>query len=426
MAAIRRRILAAALGAGAMVTVLAATAGRAAAVEIEYWQYFFEARVKAVDQLIKDFQAKNPGITVKHTHFPYDDYQTKVAAAIPAGQGPDVVQLFYGWLDGYIDAKLLQPLPADLFAPARIEADFFPMVKAMRRGDAYYALPTAVRSLAMFWNKKLFQEAGLDPSKPPASLDELVAMAKKLTKKDGAGNITQVGITMDMTAQDHHWWREILIRQFGGEPYTDDYRKVTYNSDAGAKALEYYVDLQRRHDVARLGFMDEAQAGFKAGRAGMHIDGSFRIGALERTRGLEWGVGELPAGPTGVKSNFASYWVNGITSRATGEKLAASAKFLDYLASPEAMQLWLKVVGELPARPAVALTPENSANPVFGPFIKGLAYAHATQFVDETQQRQIAIDMVHRVLLENAPIPTALQEAASKEQALLDRATARN
>jgi multiple sugar transport system substrate-binding protein len=224
-----------------------------------------------------------------------------------------------------------------------------------------------------------------------------------------------------MTAQDHHWWREILVRQMGGEPYTDDYRKVAYASDAGAKALEYYVDLQRRHGVAKMGFMDEAQAGFKAGRAAMHIDGSFRIGALERTRGLEWAVGELPAGPTGVKSNFASYWVNGVTTKAQGEKHDAAVKLMAYLVSPEAMQLWLKVVGELPARPAVALTPENVADPVYGPFIKGLEYAHATVFADETQQRQIAIDMVNRMLLENAPIPVALAEAAAKEQALLDR-----
>ena len=70
--------------------------GAANAVEIEYWQYFFDARVAAMEQLIEGFEAANPDITVKMTHFPYADYRTKVAAAIPAGEGPDVVQLFYG------------------------------------------------------------------------------------------------------------------------------------------------------------------------------------------------------------------------------------------------------------------------------------------------------------------------------------------
>lgn len=89
-------------------------AGSAQAVEIEYWQYFFEPRVKAMETLIENFEKANPDITVKMTHFPYADYRTKVAAAIPAGQGPDVVQLFYGWLNDYVNAQLIQPLPNDV------------------------------------------------------------------------------------------------------------------------------------------------------------------------------------------------------------------------------------------------------------------------------------------------------------------------
>ena len=55
-----------------------------------------------MEQLIENFEAANPGIRVEMTHFPYADYRTKVAAAIPAGEGPDVVQLFYGWLNDYV------------------------------------------------------------------------------------------------------------------------------------------------------------------------------------------------------------------------------------------------------------------------------------------------------------------------------------
>ena len=77
--------------------------GSAQAVEIEYWQYVFDSRVKAMDQLIEKFEAANPDITVKHTTFPYADYQTRVVAAKVAGQGPDVVQLFYGWLDQFVN-----------------------------------------------------------------------------------------------------------------------------------------------------------------------------------------------------------------------------------------------------------------------------------------------------------------------------------
>ncbi|HEY7601398.1 MAG TPA: extracellular solute-binding protein, partial [Methylomirabilota bacterium] len=93
----------------ALAMTLALAGGAAAqTVEIEYWQYTFAQRVQAIDELIKRFEAENPGIKVKHTHVPYDDFRLKIAAAIPAGQGPDVVQLFYGWLQDYLKAKLLQ------------------------------------------------------------------------------------------------------------------------------------------------------------------------------------------------------------------------------------------------------------------------------------------------------------------------------
>lgn len=404
----------------AAATSLAAlmAAAPAQAVEIEYWQYIFDARITAMDRLIANFQAANPDITVKQSTFPYADYRTKVAAAIPAGEGPDVVQLFYGWLNDYVQAELIQPLPADKFPAEKIDAEFFPMVGAMKIGGNYMALPTAVRSLALFYNKRMFQEAGYDA--PPESLDEMVEMAAKMTQKDGAGNITAEGLTSGMTAQDHHWWREGLLRQFGGAPYSDDNKTVTYNTEAGVKALQFYVDLEQKQGVTKSTFMDEPQAAFKAGRAAMHIDGSFRIGALKDTRGLDWAVAELPAGPDGTRSNYSSYWVNAITSKAEGEKFDAAVKFMDYITSDEAMQIWLETVGELPAKPSAAMTEANLADPVFGPFVAGLGYAHTTVFADESAQRQVMVDAVSRMLLEGQSAADSLSAAAAAEQTILD------
>lgn len=414
MRALKTWTLAAATSAAALLS------GAANAVEIEYWQYFFDARVEAMEQLIENFQAANPDITVTMTHFPYADYRTKVAAAIPAGEGPDVVQLFYGWLNDYVEADLIQPLPTEAFPPDRIDAEFFPMVRAMKGEDGrYWALPTAVRSLALFYNERLFEEAGIEG--PPQTLDQMVEAARKMTKRDSAGNITQVGITAGMTAQDHHWFREVLVRQFGGEPYLDDYKKVNYNSEAGIKALEFYTGLASGDDpVTSFGFMDEPQAAFKAGLAGMHIDGSFRIGSLADIRGLKWGVAELPAGPDGTRSNYSSYWVNAITTKAEGERYDAAVKFMDYITSDEAMQIWLDVVGELPAKPSVGMTDANTMNPTFGPFIKGLAYAHTTKFANESGQRQIMVDMVERMTLQGQSAADSIAEAAAAEQKLLD------
>lgn len=385
-------------------------------VEIEYWQYYFEQRVNAMEVLIENFEAANPGITVKMTTFPYADYRTKVAAAIPAGEGPDVVQLFYGWLNEYAEAGLIQPLPAETFPAERIEAEFYPMVGAMKRDGEYWALPTAVRSLALFYNTRILEDAGVEV---PTTLEELLAAAEATTQRDGAGNITSVGIAAGMNAQDHHWWREILVRQFGGTPYTDDYTSVTYNDEAGRAALEWYTNLAAPETgVTTFGFMDEPQAAFKGGRAAFMVDGSFRIGALNDTRGLKWGVTELPVGPNGEKSNYSSYWVNAITSSAEAEEYEASVKFMEYITSDEAMEIWLETVGELPAKPSAGAAATD--DPVFGPFIRGLEYAHTTIFADEAAQRGVMMDTVSRIQLEDASIEDALATAAEAEQKILD------
>jgi multiple sugar transport system substrate-binding protein len=410
----RKRFMLAGLIAG--ISLIASTAAQA--VEIQYWQYVYDTRVTAMNELIKNFEAANPDITVTQTTFPYDDYQTKVIAAQAAGQGPDVLQFYYGWLDQFRKGGVLQPLDPAVFPSAAIEADFFGIVDAVKRDGAYYGLPTAVRSLALFYNKNLMQEAGI--TEPPQTLDELVADAKKTTKTDGGGNITSEGITLDFAGQDHQWWREVLVRQFGGVPY-DDKGNVAYNDDAGVKALTWYTDLQTKEKVGSIGFMDEGQAAFKGGLAAFTIDGTFRLGSFKPITDFEWGVTELPANADGLRSNFASYFANGIGAGATGEKKAAAEKFLAYVTSPEAMQIWLKIVGELPARKAAALTDANLADPIYAPFLKGLDYAHTTVFVDEAAQRQGAIDMVNRVVLENQSPADSLAQAATAEQAIIDK-----
>lgn len=405
---------------GAILAMALAWTGTARAqVEIEYWQYTFAQRVQAIDELIKRFEAANPGIKVKHTHIPYDDFRVKIAAAIPAGQGPDVVQLFYGWLQDYLKAGLLQPLPDDAFSAAEIEKEFFPIVQQMKVDGKYYALPTAVRSLALFWNKALFKEAGLDPERPPATLDQLVDAAKKLTKRNPAGDLMQAGLTIDMGGQDHHWLREVLIRQFGGAPYSADNKTVTYNSNAGVNATQWYIDLATKHRVGQIGFLTDGVTAFRSGKAGLTIDGSFRLGALDNQKGLEYGVAELPA-HNGIKSNFASYWVNGITTKATAAKKDAAVKFLKFITTPEAMELWMTTVGELPARKSVAEKDANKNHAKYGPFIRGLSYSHATDFVNESAQRKVLIDMVDKITLTNVPPKEAVAQAAAEEQKLLD------
>jgi len=393
-------------------------AGPAEPVTITYWQYFFQTKVDVIDTLIQKFQAENPNIKVEQVTFPYETFNQKVASSVPVGTGPDVLTLFCGWQPLYVKSGYLQELSPKDFSPDYFKQNFFPFVEESVKFDGkYYSVPTAVRSLSLFWNKKLFREAGLDPEKPPKTLEELVVYAKKLTKYDAQGNVVQAGLAMQPTGQGHSWIREVLIRQFGGEPYSADGRKVTYNTKAGATALQWYTDLITKDKVGYPNFATDDVTAFRTQKAAMNIDGSFRIAAFKAIPELEWQVTELPV-HNGVKSNFASFWTHGISAGSKGAKLDASVKFLKYITSAQAQELWLEKVGELPANPELAAKQANT--PYVGTFLKGLGYAKATIFVDEAGQRNVFVNMVDEVILKNRTPADAIADAAKVEQKLID------
>jgi multiple sugar transport system substrate-binding protein len=384
-------------------------------VTIEYWQYSYTSKTDLMKQLITEFQDKNPDITVKTADFPYEQYNEKVAAAVSAGKGPDVINLYYGWLPKYVDSGFLQPLPEDAFPPATIEKEFFPLVKAAKMDGKYYVLPTAVRTLALLYNKDLFKAAGI--AEPPKTWDELVATSKALTKRDASGKLEQVGFYFNSGGQGHNWFREVLVRQTGGQPLSADNKQVLWNSPQGLQAFQWWVDLQKVHKVGEIGFMTDDVTAFKAGKAAMDVDGSFRLGNLLDAK-FDFASAPLPLGPNGQPYTMASFWANGLTKKATGAQKDASVKFMKFLTQPDVMERWTKAIGELPARPEVAAKFKD--DPKLKGFIDGLAYANATFFTDETKDRDAITNAVDSVLVGGKDYKTALDEGQKSAQALFD------
>ena len=403
----------------AVLMVLAFAAPSLAQVTIEYWQYYYESKVKLIDELIKVFEEQNPGIKVEHITFPYDSFNEQVAAAVAAGQGPDVLNIFYGWLPMYLKEGFLQPLPEEYFSVEEIENRFIPMVNAVKVDGRYWALPTAVRSLASSTTLITLRE-GFDG--PPATWDELLEMAIKLTRRTDRGALVRSGYGWNVTGQDWHLFREVLLRQWGVAPLSEDNRTVTMNSDPAAyEVMEWWIDWSRKYGVGEEEGRGLYRDTFLAGRASMIVDGSFGIGTISANPNLNWAVAELPVKEIGgEKANFGSFWAHAITRNATGEKLEAAAKFLEFITSDEVQRVWLERVGELPASRELAQDPELRNDPVYGPFVRGLEYSHATFFVDEQKERELIIDAVDKVLLLNAPVKDTLDQLVEDLQKVRD------
>ena len=385
-------------------------------VEIEYWQYELTAKTQLVNELIPEFQAANPGITVKHVNFPYDDFRQQVAAAVQAGEGPDVLNVYYGWIPAYVQQEFLVPFPEDVFPAATIESEFFPMVAAAKVGDSYYALPTAVRTLAMFYNRDLLDAAGVQP---PTNWEETVAVAKATVQKDG-DEFQVVGITWDIGGQGHNWWREALTRQNGLVPYSEDNRTLYWSEPEGVEAFDYLVSFLTEHGVTQAGFQTDGPTAFAAGKAALHVDGSYRVGSLAiDAPDLNYGIVPLPRHKE--QASFASFWANTITRNAAeGDKMIASAKFIEFMSSAAVQQRWTPKVGELPARQVLAADPAIAANERLAPFVESLPFSYATFLVNEADLRQAVIDAFDQVTLNGVDSKTAIEEAQAKVQAQLD------
>jgi multiple sugar transport system substrate-binding protein len=389
------------------------------AVTIEYWQYQFDSKVDLVNKLIPEFQKQNPKITVKHVNFPYDDFRTKVAAAVQAGQGPDSLNVYYGWLPAYVQSKFLQPLPDELFSVDKVEKNFYGMVQTAKFNGAYYAVPTAVRVLALFWNKDMLKEAGF--SDAPKNWEELVKVAQATTKRDASGKLLQEGITWGPAGQGHAWWRECLNRQNGLVPMSEDRRKLNWSDPLGIEAFTWYTDEVTKYKVAEKDFYTDDTTAFKTGHAAMTVDGNFRISTLQKDAPtLQYGIAPLPEHKS--KATFASFWCNSITRKAgdpKGDKYIAAALFNNYLASPAVQKQWTPAVGELPATPSVGQ--EFLSDPLYKGFVSQLGDAYATFYVSEADDRQAVIDATDQVILKGVSPADAVKEAQGKVQAMMDK-----
>lgn len=141
-----------------------------------------------------DFAAKHPGVTVEFVAQPFDQYYTLLGAAIQAGKGPDVM-LFNGGGQIRDRADALLPLDDYLADDKKRLAGW----DAFTKDKKAYAAPVTLQGHPIYYNKTLYEKAGLDPQRPPATWSELVSNCAAITKATKAscfalGNKEGIGI----------------------------------------------------------------------------------------------------------------------------------------------------------------------------------------------------------------------------------------
>lgn len=166
------------------VALLGAGIATAQRVAIVHWQHHHEARTPLLRELIDRFQAQNPGVRIEFEPIPFEQYFDKLTVGLATGRGPDVFQIKMDWAEQFIWGGLVAPVPEGVLTLQQARSRFMAWtIRRLEYQGRLYGLPTDVQHLVLFINDDLAREAGLDPSRPPRTWEELVAQARRATKR---------------------------------------------------------------------------------------------------------------------------------------------------------------------------------------------------------------------------------------------------
>lgn len=161
-------------------------------VEITYWQFWTGFEEKAINDLVKKFNLEHKNIKVKMLTI--SEPWKKTLLSIIGGTPPDVINTTSEWLPELAVRNALLPLDDYCKEQGLSKKDFIPVYwEMLSYNNMIWGIPLTPSSTAIFWNKDLFKEAGLDPEKPPRTPREWEEYAYKLTKRNKSGKIVQSG-----------------------------------------------------------------------------------------------------------------------------------------------------------------------------------------------------------------------------------------
>ncbi len=290
---------------------------------------------KIIDGYAADFSKENPGIRVKPIYTgTYQETIVKALTAHKSGEPPQTAIILSTDMFTLIDEEAI--VPFDDFPTA----SFFPaFMKNSQTGGKTWGIPFQRSTIVLYWNKELFKDAGLDPGKPPATWSEQVDYAKKLTKRDASGNVTQWGVQVPSSGFPY-WLFQGFTTQNDVLLMNDAGTETYFDKPAVVEALQYWVDLSQRHKVMAPGVIEwgTTPKDFFEKKTAMMWTTTGNLTNVKTNAKFDFGVAMLPAGkhrgsPTGG-GNFYLF------KKTTPAQRDAVVKFVKWMTTPERAAQW--------------------------------------------------------------------------------------
>lgn len=344
-------------------------------------------------QALDAFGAAHPEIELKAARIPYLQNLPQFINASQGGEAPDLVRLAETELGkiGHISVSGL-PLLEDLrphLTPMQ-RARFQPQaLAAMRYGEPLYALPASQGCMSLLYNKRLFDAAGVAYPRDDWTTDDLLAAAQALTQ----GEVKGLAIPLKWS-----YWYIPFQTGFGGAPF-DDQARPSLDSPGSAEALEWLLDLQRKHQVTGSGADIEAvSTRFGNGRAAMTFDGAWNWNRY-LDKGLALGQALMPiVQSTGKRLGPLLSYFGWAVSKQSEHKPAAVQLAL-WLTSYEVQKEYALRIYAIPVDQALAEDADILANPILAGFLKQAAHGLTVPTTRITtlafEQLDTAIEMAH-------------------------------
>ncbi|MCP4396817.1 MAG: sugar ABC transporter substrate-binding protein [bacterium] len=302
-------------------------------VVLQYWMW--DPEIKDMErEFLNKFEESHPGIKIELTAIAPKEYWTKLAAMAAAGKIPDVVNMHPNSVEDFVAQNALVDLTPYIEKDFKKEDYAWSVMESSFDVDGkYYGVPFAWVGTVVFYNKTMFDEAGLEYPQEGWTWDDFLEDAKALTKDtDGDGTIDTWGyVIFGRYAVADGWFL-----QNDGELLDRENHKFAPNENA-IETLQFLADLIHVHKVAPLPkSMDldkkKMKIVFANSQVGIVTGGSWNIEHYRNVSPVkdEWDLAQVPRGPH-WKEDVMHAWADGMAISAASEHPAEAWEFIKYM-----------------------------------------------------------------------------------------------
>lgn len=325
---------------------------------IQFWNSFTGTDGDVLREIVADYNETNTkGNIIEMDIMPTDSLEEKLPAAIASKTAPALVIKGNFDVATYGDNGIFQPLDDFFETTGTDKGDFSTAsLEALTYNGSQLMIPMQVHSTFLFWNKDLFEAAGLDSEAPPETWDQVAQYAAKIT--DSSKKIYGIGLPVSGAP----CYFDAMFKSNGGDVVSEDGKSSILDSEENLKTLQYIQDLVANGDAPKGATGADTDNLMLAGQLGIYCSGPWLVSGLKEND-INFGVTAMPAGTAG-QAGVIEVQGFGVTSTCSDAEKAAAYDFIAYWNTTQVCKEWSMRNGFPPYLKSVAEDSEVKADPI--------------------------------------------------------------